>query len=158
MIMCLFSPGNPLPNHVELIQKAVRSVLTDESFTVPSPHTEAAISCGNTLMSHWIEKRETINSFQACSKRSGRSGLGLSTFCQPLQARSQDLCMGGSILCAHRRVKFFATTPTLVGHAHQINSAKATKKCVPSGRTSDVLVAKSVILEFERSNTVSAEP
>ena len=50
------------------------------------------------------------------------------------------------------------TTPTLLGHVHQINSAKATKKCVPSGRTGDVLVAKSVILEFERSNTVSAEP
>ena len=56
------------------------------------------------------------------------------------------------------RAKVFETTSTLVGHAHKINSAKATKKCVPSGRTGDVLVAKSVILEFEQSNTVSAEP
>ena len=56
------------------------------------------------------------------------------------------------------RAKFFDTTPTLVDHAQQINSNKATKKCVPSGRTGDVLVAKNVILEFERSNSVLAEP
>ena len=77
-----------------------------------------------------------------------------------LTSRSQDLCMGGVILCARKRAreKNVATTPTLLGHAHQINSAIATKKCVPSSRTGDVLVAKSVILELERSNTVSAEP
>ena len=63
-----------------------------------------------------------------------------------------------SVLCARKRAKNFATTHTLLGHAHQINSSKSTKKCVPSGRTGDVLVAKSVILEFERSNTISAEP
>ena len=40
--------------------------------------------------------------------------------------------------------EFLSTTPTLLGHAHQINSAKATKKCVPSSRTGDALVAKSV--------------
>ena len=74
------------------------------------------------------------------------------------QALSQDLYIEGSMLCVRKCAKIFATTPTLLGHAHQINRAKAMKKCVPSGRTSDVLVAKSVILEFERSNTVSAEP
>ena len=46
-------------------------------------------------------------------------------------------------------VKFFAITPTLVSHAHQINSAKATKKCILSSRNGDILVAESVILEFE---------
>ena len=55
------------------------------------------------------------------------------------------------------RSKFFVTTPTLLGHAHKINNAKATEK-IPSSRTSDVLVAKSVILEFELSTTVLAEP
>ena len=45
---------------------------------------------------------------------------------------------------------FLATTPALLGHAHKINIAKATKKCVhlSSGRTGDVLV-NSQELEFK---------
>ena len=65
--------------------------------------------------------------------------------------------MYGGFYFMRAQAKSFATTPTLVGHAHQINSAKAMKKCVTSGRTGDVLIAKSVILDFERSNTVWAE-
>ena len=45
--------------------------------------------------------------------------------------------MGGFGLRAR---KIFGTITHLLGNAHQINSAKATKKCVPSGRNGDVLV------------------
>ena len=45
----------------------------------------------------------------------------------------------------------------LLAHAHQINNAKVTKKCVSSGRNGDVLVVKSIVLEFELNDTFSAE-
>ena len=57
------------------------------------------------------------------------------------------VCVGGG---GSNWAIFLATTPALLGHAHKINIAKGTKKCVdlPSGRTGDVLVY-SQELEFK---------
>ena len=40
----------------------------------------------------------------------------------------------------------------------RINYAKAAKNCVTSGRNGNTVVAKSNILEFKQSHTVSMEP
>ena len=49
--------------------------------------------------------------------------------------------------CEYMR-KFFASTPTYLAMPTQINNAKATKKCIPSGRNDDVLVVKNVIFRI----------
>ena len=61
-----------------------------------------------------------------------------------LQACNQKLRMG-VLFCVRKNL---CDHTHLLGHAHQINNAKATKKCVPSGRNGDVLVVKSVIFRI----------
>ena len=57
------------------------------------------------------------------------------------------ICVWGvhSTLCAREKI---CNHTHLFGYAHQINNAKATEKCVPSGRNGDVLVVKSIIFRI----------